>query len=54
MTYFLDQFKLLGDNHGIKNENLVRKLSEYCKPGIQEKIKAQSGYTMNNWNQLYQ
>ena len=53
VTRFLDRFKLLGDNHGVEDENLVRKLPEYCEPGIQEEVKAQSGYTVNNWDQLY-
>ena len=54
MIYFLNQFKLLGNNYSVENESLVRKLPEYYKSGIQKKVKAQSSYIINNWDQLYQ
>jgi len=41
---FLNQFKLLNENHNIENVILIKKLSEYCKSKIQEKIKAQEEY----------
>src|SRR6266480_2558945 len=41
---FLDWFKLLGENHGVKDAGLVKKLPEYCKLGIQKEIKLQDEY----------
>ena len=52
IIWFLDRFKLLDENHDIKNMILIRKLSEYYKSEIQEKIKTQKEFIINNWNQL--
>src|SRR5436190_12543639 len=51
-TRFLDRFKLLGENHGVEDAALVKKLPEYCEPGIQEEVKAQEGYIAADWEQL--
>ena len=48
VTRFLDRFKLLGKNHGVEDTVLVRKLPEYCEPVIQDEVKVQEGYIMND------
>jgi hypothetical protein len=37
---FLNQFKLLGENHGVSNNNLITKIPEYCEPELQKVVKA--------------
>ena len=49
---FLDWFKLLGENHEVKDAGLVKKLPEYCEPGIQEEVKLQDGYICEDWTEL--
>ena len=44
VTRFLNQFKLLNENHEVKNVTLIKKLSEYCESEIQKKIKTQENY----------
>ncbi len=41
---FLDQFKLLSENHGVNDAALIRKIPEYCESEIQKKVKAQDDY----------
>src|SRR5436190_1282325 len=38
MTRFLNQFKLLNENHEVKNVILIKKLSKYCELKIQKKM----------------
>ena len=44
MIRFLNQFKLLNENHEIKNAALIKKLLKYCKLKIQKKVKTQKNY----------
>lgn len=44
VMWFLDWFKLLDENHGVDDAALVRKIPEYCEPGIQKEVKAQDDY----------
>ena len=44
VTLFLDHFKLLDENYYVSNSEFVRKLSDYCKFKIQEKIRALAEY----------
>ena len=53
MTRFLNQFKLLNENHEVKNAALIKKLSEYCESEIQKEIKMQENYIMTDWKQLW-
>ena len=53
-TRFLNQFKLLNENHEMKNMMLIKKLSEYCESEIQKKVKMQKSYIIINWKQLWQ
>ena len=39
MMRFLNQFKLLSENHEVKNMMLIKKLLKYCELKIQKKIK---------------
>ena len=48
VTRFLNQFKLLNENHEVKNVMLIKKLLKYCKSEIQKKIKTQENYIMIN------
>ena len=54
MTRFLNQFKLLNENHEVKNAILIKKLSEYCESEIQKKVKMQENYITTDWKQLWQ
>src|SRR5204863_4923007 len=45
---FLNQFKLLSENHEVKNATLIKKLSKYCKSEIQKKVKTQESYIIIN------
>ena len=53
IMWFLDRFKLLDENHDMKNTALIRKLPEYYESEIQEKIKMQKEFIINDWNQLW-
>ena len=48
MTRFLNQFKLLNENHEVKNVTLIKKLSEYCESEIQKKVKMQENYIVTD------
>ena len=48
MMRFLNQFKLLNENHEVKNAVLIKKLSEYCELKIQKKVKMQENYIMTD------
>jgi len=54
VTRFLDWFKLLSENHEVENAVLIKKLSEYCKSGIQKEVKTQENYITVNWEQFWQ
>ena len=41
---FLNQFKLLSENHEMKNVMLIKKFLKYCELKIQKKIKTQENY----------
>ena len=41
---FLDQFKWLEKDHAVKDNELIKLLSEYCKPSLQEIIKTQDKF----------
>ena len=45
-TRFLNQFKLLSENHEVKNATLIKKFLKYCKSEIQKKVKTQENYIM--------
>src|SRR5438034_1219524 len=47
-TRFLDQFKLLSENHEMKNAALIKKLLKYCESEIQKKVKMQESYIMTD------
>ena len=49
---FLNQFKLLNENHEVKNVTLIKKLLKYYELRIQKEVKAQENYIMSNWEQL--
>ena len=44
MIRFLNQFKLLNENHEVKNVVLIKKLSKYCESEIQKEVKTQDKY----------
>ena len=44
IMHFLNCFKLLDENYYINNSDLIKKLSNYCKFEIQEKIKILAEY----------
>src|SRR5436190_17442595 len=44
MMRFLNQFKLLNENHEMKNVTLIKKLLKYCESEIQKKVKTQESY----------
>ena len=44
VTLFLNYFKLLDENYYVSDLKLVRKLSDYCEPKIQEEIRALAEY----------
>ena len=48
VTRFLNQFKLLSENHEIKNTILIKKFLKYCELEIQKEIKTQENYIMIN------
>ena len=41
---FLNQFKLLNENHEVKNVTLIKKFLKYCESEIQKKVKMQENY----------
>ena len=45
---FLNHFKLLDKNYYINNSDLIKKLSDYCKFKIQEKIRTLAEYDQQN------
>ena len=50
---FLNWFKLLSENHEVKNVMLIKKFLKYCKLKIQKEIKMQENYIMINWEQFW-
>src|SRR5947207_1852997 len=44
---FLNQFKLLNENHEVKNVTLIKKLLKYYELRIQKEVKAQENYIMS-------
>ena len=46
MMRFLNQFKLLNENHEVKNAVLIKKLLKYCELRIQKEVKTQENYIM--------
>ena len=45
---FLNQFKLLSENHEMKNVMLIKKFLKYCELKIQKKVKTQEDYIMTD------
>ena len=54
VTRFLNCFKLLDENHEVKNVTLIQKLSKYCESEIQKEVKTQENYVVNDWEQFWQ
>ena len=54
VTRFLNQFKLLNENHEIKNAVLIKKFLKYCKSEIQKEVKTQENYITTDWKQFWQ
>jgi len=52
VTKFLIRFQQLGKSHGVKDDELVDMITEYCEPSLQDTIRAQKGYTTKSWEQL--
>ena len=48
VTRFLNQFKLLNENHEVKNAALIKKLLKYCESEIQKEVKMQKNYIIIN------
>ena len=48
VTRFLNQFKLLSENHEVKNAVLIKKFSKYCESEIQKEVKTQKNYIAIN------
>ena len=51
---FLNQFKLLNENHEVKNVTLIKKFLKYCESEIQKEVKMQENYIVIDWKQLQQ
>ena len=51
-TRFLNQFKLLNENHEMKNATLIKKFLKYCKSEIQKEVKMQEDYITADWKQF--
>ena len=52
MMRFLNWFKLLSENHEMKNVMLIKKLLKYCESEIQKEVKTQENYITADWKQL--